>query len=181
MARWLKVFPRCRRKERLYNHPVASTTTIEPLDGGDLVALAQCMALDATAFPHPSVPLVSGGVPRTWIARAERGVVGFVATAVIGKILDIIGIAVDPGHRRSGVGRALLRTIIALARERRLVAVTLNVSTANEAAIALYESEGFVARRRMRRYYDPARFADGGDAFRMVLDLRRISARPRRP
>lgn len=154
------------------------TFTIEALDGGDLVALAQCMALDATAFPHPSVPLVSGGVARTWIARGERGVIGFVATTANGKTLDIIGIAVDARERRSGVGRALVQAIVAIARDRRFRAVTLNVSTANESAIALYESEGFVAVERMRRYYNPARFADGGDAFRMVLDL---SARPTRP
>lgn len=157
---------------------VPSTLTIEPLDGGDLVALAQCMALDATAFPHPSVPLVSGGVPRTWIARSDRGVVGFVATSANGKTLDIIGLVVDPEQRRSGVGRVLVRAMIAIARERRFRALTLNVSTANDAAIALYESEGFVAVERQRRYYHPARFADGGDAYRMVLDL---SARPRRP
>jgi ribosomal protein S18 acetylase RimI-like enzyme len=160
---------------------VASTITIEALDGADLVALAQCMALDATAFPHPSVPLVSGGIPRTWIARGDRGVIGFVATAPNRNALDIIGIAVDPAQRRSGIGRALIRTIVALACERRFVAVTLNVSTANEGAIALYESEGFVAFRRMRRYYNPARFGDGGDAFRMVRDVRDVSARPRRP
>lgn len=156
------------------------TIAIEALDGGDLVALAQCMALDATAFPHPSVPLVTGGVARTWIARGERGVAGFVATAANGKALDIIGIAVDATQRRSGIGRALVRTIVALARERRFAVVTLNVSTANDAAIALYESEGFVAVQRMRRYYNPTRFPDGGDAFRMVLDVR-VSARPPRP
>ena len=157
---------------------VPATITIEALDGGDLVALAQCMALDATAFPHPSVPLVSGRVARTWVARGERGVVGFVATNVSGSTLDIIGIAVDQRERRSGVGRALVGTVVAIARERRFHAVTLNVSTANDGAIALYESQGFVAVERMRRYYDPARFADGGDAFRMVLAL---SARPTRP
>ena len=159
------------------------TFTIEALDGGDLVALAQCMALDATAFPHASVPMVSGGVPRTWVARADRGVVGFVATAANGKTLDIIGIAVDPGERRSGIGRALVRTVVGIARERRFRGVTLNVSTANEGAIALYEAEGFVAVERMRRYYNPTRFADGGDAFRMVLALDGggVSARPRRP
>lgn len=157
---------------------VPATITIEALYGADLVALAQCMALDATAFPHPSVPLVGGVIPRTWIARGDRGVVGFVATSANGKTLDVIGIAVDSEQRRSGVGRALVRAVVAIAHERRFHAVTLNVSTANDAAIGLYESEGFVAVRRMRRYYDPARFPDGGDAFRMVLDL---SGRPERP
>jgi len=157
---------------------VASTIAIEALDGSDLVALAQCLALDATAFPHPSVPLVSGSVPRVWIARGDRGVVGFVATAANRTTLDIIGIAVDTKERRSGIGRALLRAVVTIARERRFRAVTLNVSTANEGAIALYESEGFVAVQRARRYYNPARFGDGGDAFRMALDL---SARRSRP
>lgn len=155
--------------------------TIEALDGSDLVALAQCMALDATAFPHPSVPRVAGGVPRVWIARGESGVVGFVATACDGHVLDVIGIAVDASRQRAGIGRTLIRTVIATARERRFRAVRLNVSTANEGAIALYESEGFVAARRMRGYYDPARFVDGGDAFSMVLDLRGVSARRPRP
>jgi ribosomal protein S18 acetylase RimI-like enzyme len=157
---------------------VASTIVIEALDGSDLVALAQCMALDATAFPHPSVPLVTSGVPRVWIARGESGVAGFVATAANGDTLDIIGIAVDSSQRRSGVGRALVRAVVEVARERRFRGVTLNVSTANDGAIALYESEGFVAVQRMRRYYNPRRFGDGGDAFRMVLD---VSARPGRP
>lgn len=157
---------------------VPATITIEALDGGDLVALAQCMALDATSFPHPSVPLVSGGIARTWIARGERGVVGFASTTANGRTLDVIGIAVDPRQRRGGVGRALIRTVVAIARERRFGAVTLNVSTANEAAIALYESEGFVAVERMRRYYNGARFGDGGDAFRMVLDVSETRARP---
>jgi ribosomal-protein-alanine N-acetyltransferase len=158
---------------------VASTIVIEALDGSDLLALAQCMALDATAFPHPSVPLVTSGVPRVWIARGENGaVVGFVATSANGDTLDIIGIAVDSSQRRSGIGRALVRTVASIARARRFRGVTLNVSTANEGAIALYESEGFVAAERMRRYYNPRRFGDGGDAFRMVLD---VSARPGRP
>lgn len=157
---------------------MGSTITIEALDGSDLVALAQCMALDATAFPHPSVPLVTGGLPRVWIARGEHGVVGFAATAPNGNVLDVIGVAVDPSQRRTGIGRSLIRAVVDIARERRVRAVTLNVSTANGGAIALYESEGFVATRRMRRYYNPQRFGDGGDAFHMVLD---VSARRTRP
>lgn len=160
-----------------YNPEVASTITIEALDGSDLVALAQCMALDATAFPHPSVPLVTSGAPRVWIARGDGGVAGFAATTPNGELLEIIGIAVDASQRRTGIGRALIRTVVAAARERRFLAVTLNVSTANEGAVALYEAEGFVAVERVRRYYNPARFAEGGDAYRMALKL---SARRRR-
>jgi len=153
-----------------------ATFTIDVLDGSDLVALAQCMALDATAFPHPSVPQVLAGVPRVWIARRDV-VLGFVATATNHKVLDVVGLAVDAAHQRAGVGRALVRTAVDVAYDRHLLGVTLNVSTANEAAIALYESEGFIAVERMKRYYRSARFGDGGDAFRMVLAF---NARPMR-
>jgi ribosomal protein S18 acetylase RimI-like enzyme len=157
---------------------MAGTITIEALDGSDLVALAQCMALDATAFPHPSIPLVIGNSPRVWMARGERGPVGFISTMRRANVLEIAGLAVDHDHRRSGVGRTLIRTVVDIARQQGFFAVGLHVSTANEGAITLYDSEGFVATRRIRRYYNPVRFADGGDAFEMVF---RLSARRLRP
>lgn len=152
-----------------------ATITIEPLDGSDLLALAHCMALDATVFPHASVPAVGGPAPpRVWIARADDALVaGFVATMRRANRLEIVGVAVDVGHRRAGIGRALLRTAVGVARRRQLAVVTLHVSTANAPAIALYESEGFIANRLLRRFYPPARFAHGGDAWEMVLRLRR--------
>jgi [ribosomal protein S18]-alanine N-acetyltransferase len=160
---------------------VAPATTIEALDGSDLVALAQCMALDASMFPHPSVPLVAGSVvPRVWIARAEPGggVIGFVATLRRANRLEILGLATDPAYRRAGIARALLRAAVSAARRRRRIRdVTLHVSTANAAAIALYESEGFAAIRTLARFYSPAHFANGGDAYEMVLRVREVSAR----
>lgn len=161
-----------------------TTSTIEALDGSDLVALAQCMALDASVFPHASVPAVpGGGPPRVWIARPSRAgpVIAFVATMRRANKLEVVGIAVDEAHRRSGLGRALLRAAVDAARERGLAMVTLHVSTANEGALALYESEGFVAHRLLRRFYSPARFGNGGDAYEMVLRLRDLSARRPRP
>lgn len=163
---------------------MAAISTIEALDGSDLVALAQCMALDATVFPHPSVPLVpGGGAPRVWVARSEPNgaVVAFLATMRRANKLEIVGIAVDPAHRRSGIARALVRTAVDSARERGLAMVTLHVSTANESALTLYESEGFLAHRHLRRFYSPARFGNGGDAYEMVLRLRATGFSARRP
>ena len=176
------MIPRLPRARRPYNLGVTATKTIEPLDGSDLVALAQCMALDASTFPHASVPLVAGSVvPRVWIARAEPPggrVVGFVATIRRAERLEILGLATDPARRRSGIGRALLRAAVSAARSRpRIRIVTLHVSTANLAALALYESEGFSVLRTVRRFYSPARFGNGGDACEMVLRVRELSAR----
>ena len=145
---------------------------IEPV-GPDLVALAQAHALDATMFPHPSLPFVFGGddaAPAVWIARAEHGgpVVGFVATRLRRGVLEISGLAVDPEHQRRGLGRWLVRAVLRSARTRELEAVSLHVSTGNAAAVALYASLGFTKAERLAAFYSAGRFPEGGDAWLMI-------------
>jgi ribosomal protein S18 acetylase RimI-like enzyme len=152
----------------------ASSAVIEPV-GADLVALAQAHALDATIFPHPSLPPVFGtdSPPNIWVARAEPGgpVIGFVATHAERGALAISGLAVDVSHRRSGIGRSLVRAAVRSARARGLFQVELHVSTANEAAVALYASLRFRRDRRVGAFYSSQRFPDGGDAWLMVREL----------
>jgi len=147
---------------------------IEPV-GADLVALAQAHALDVTVFPHSSLPPVfsEDSSPSVWIARAERGgpVVGFVGARVRDGALEIPGLAVHPSHRRSGLGRALVRAVVRSARARGLERVALHVSTGNHEAIALYASEGFRKDRRLAGFYSAKRFPDNGDAWAMIRDL----------
>jgi ribosomal protein S18 acetylase RimI-like enzyme len=147
---------------------------IEPV-GSDLVALAQAHALDATVFPHSSLPLVLGGQsPVLWVARAEhRGpVVGFVGTRARDGVLEISGLAVAPGYQRTGLGRALIRAAVRSAHARGLDLVALHVSTGNPAAIALYTSEGFRKAEHLPGFYPAHRFPEGGDAWLMVRDAR---------
>lgn len=146
--------------------------TIEPLGGDDLVALAQCHALDATIFPHVSLPKVLG-LPSVFVAKDEGGVIGFAAISSADRnVVEIRGLAVDAMRRRLGIGRALLRAAVREAKARRAGHVLLHVSTANEAAVALYESERFEIVSRVRGYYRDA-FKDGGDAYVMLKALRR--------
>jgi ribosomal protein S18 acetylase RimI-like enzyme len=53
---------------------------------------------------------------------------------------------VVPGHRYKGIGRALLREVLDHCRERGATFIYLGTSTDDEAARALYESEGFTDR-----------------------------------
>jgi ribosomal protein S18 acetylase RimI-like enzyme len=142
---------------------------IEPLRS-DLVALAQCHALGATVFPGPSMPAILGP-DRVLVARraAREPVVGFVAVASQGPLLDVTALAVDPAHRGAGLGRALLSAAIDLARARGHDGVSLHVSTANPVARALYESAGFEVARHIRGFYSARHFGDGGDALLMLL------------
>jgi [ribosomal protein S18]-alanine N-acetyltransferase len=151
------------------------SSLVEPV-GADLVALAQAHALDVSTFPHQSLPPVLGGntPPAVWVARAEAlgPVVGFIATRARRSALEISGLAVEPAHRRGGIGRALVRAAVRSARKRGFSTLELHVSTGNGAALALYASERFREAERVARYYSAPEFPDDGAAWLMIRDVR---------
>ena len=80
---------------------------------------------------------------------------------------EVHTIGVDPAHQGRGIGRALLRELLAAADAQR-AAVFLEVRTDNAPARALYESEGFTVVGLRRRYYRPS----GADAHTMRREAR---------
>ena len=160
----------------------AGTTTIELLEG-DLVAIAQCIAIDADAFPYASAHFgTRSRSSRVWIARdapeERQRVVGFLAARLRGKgehahLMHIEGLAVDRTVRRQGIGRTLVREAVADARARRLHAIVLHVSVTNEAAIALYGDEGFGISRKLPGFYPAGAFDGVTEALEMAKLLRR--------
>jgi ribosomal-protein-alanine N-acetyltransferase len=81
----------------------------------------------------------------------------------IGHVKDL---AIHPEARREGIGRDLLHRALGTLGSAGAALVKLEVRATNDAALALYRSEGFEPLRRVPRYYD-----DGEDAYVMVLDL----------
>ena len=80
---------------------------------------------------------------------------------------EIHTIGVDPAFQGRGIGRALLRGLLAAA-DALHATVFLEVRTDNDAARALYESEGFAVVGLRRRYYQPS----GADAHTMRREPR---------
>lgn len=80
---------------------------------------------------------------------------------------DIQTIAVSRSARRRGLGRALMNTLIAEARDRGAREVFLEVRADNPSAQALYESLGFEPIAVRAAYYQP----DGVDAVVMRLTI----------
>ena len=64
-----------------------------------------------------------------------------------------LGLMVAAGHRRRGVGRALLDRALAWAQESRVRKLELHVFPHNAPAIALYENFGFVREGYRREHY----------------------------
>jgi [ribosomal protein S18]-alanine N-acetyltransferase len=92
---------------------------------------------------------------------------GFLLAWLVADEVHLIDLGTHPDHRRSGVGKALLATLLARARSQRARLVLLEVRRSNQAALELYRSHGFRAIRIRRGYYD------GGteDAIEMSLEL----------
>ncbi len=75
---------------------------------------------------------------------------------------EVHTIGVDPSHQGRGVGRTLLRELLAVA-DSAAATVFLEVRTDNAAARGLYESEGFTVVGTRKNYYSPS----GADAHTM--------------
>jgi ribosomal-protein-alanine N-acetyltransferase len=84
---------------------------------------------------------------------AAPAVLGYVVALAVGPEAEIADLAVAPEARRQGIGRALLGGALAELKTAAVRTVYLEVRESNQAARMLYESYGFEAVGRRRRYY----------------------------
>jgi len=84
--------------------------------------------------------------------------------------VHLLNLCVDPAVQSRGIGRRLLRALLRIARMHRASQMILEVRPSNEAAIALYHSEGFNEIGRRPRYY-PATNNGREDAIVMAMEL----------
>lgn len=103
--------------------------------------------------------------PRTvfLVATVEQRIVGHVFAWKTLDELEILTVAVRPEHRKQGLGRALLHTLLMT---EGVTVVFLEVRASNSAARALYRSSGFQETGTRKRYY-----RDGEDAVLMRRSL----------
>lgn len=130
--------------------------TLLTMDASHLDGIA---ALEQVCFSHP------------WSRNALAEELNnpnalFTAAVLAGEVVGYIGmhgvlgegyidnLAVSPAHRRMGIGRLLLSSLIDCARREQYAFVTLEVRASNQAAIGLYHSLGFAEVGRRRNYYD---------------------------
>ena len=130
-------------------------TDIRPVGAHEMTALADIHARafdeawEAAAFAR----LLA--MPGAFALQAAENdaPLGFVLARIGGGEAEIITIAVDPGARRKGLGRALMERAGAEALARGAEAMFLEVAEDNAPAIALYDRLGFEPVGRRPAYY----------------------------
>ena len=91
-----------------------------------------------------------------WIAQQGGGVVAHGVMSVGADECHILNLCVHPDWQGCGIGRRLLRRLLAQARERGADTAFLEVRASNQLARGLYAAEGFCEIGTRRGYY-PAR------------------------
>ncbi|HEX4197946.1 MAG TPA: GNAT family N-acetyltransferase [Caulobacteraceae bacterium] len=151
---------------------------LEAATAADAGAMA---AVHAASFDEPwdaneISALLEGPGGFAQLAREARtGIVAaFILARAIADEAEVLTLAVDPAHRRAGVGRALVEAaavVAAAAGARRLF---LEVASDNDAALALYRSAGFAEAGQRPAYY--RRGTGAVDALVLRRDLNRPPA-----
>jgi ribosomal-protein-alanine N-acetyltransferase len=143
----------------------AANSGIRSLRWWDIPAVA---ALEQALFPGDSPwtqamfwSELAAGHHYVVVCLPDGVILGYAGLAAGPDDADVQTIGVAPAAQGRGIGRRLLRDLLAAAGPR---AVHLEVRTDNAPAIALYESEGFTRIGLRRRYYQPS----GADAYTML-------------
>jgi ribosomal-protein-alanine N-acetyltransferase len=100
------------------------------------------------------------------VDSSGAGSPGFLIARKAADEAELLTLAVMPSCRRSGLGKALLKSAIATLREAGAKTLFLEVEEGNEAALQLYRSLGATAVGRRPAYYE-----SGGDAAMFSLAL----------
>ncbi len=160
-----------------------------PEDAAALVALGAAVGREREAWLLNTDGWRSAGDERRYLRALKRhpDAAGFVADdggAIVGRLsvardphvssrhVADLGLMVALGHRRRGIGRALLEQAVAWAGDAGVSKLELHVFPWNEPAIRLYEQFGFEREGVRRRHY-----RRGGEYVAAILMALHLQAR----
>jgi ribosomal-protein-alanine N-acetyltransferase len=138
--------------------PAPRVIELRPGSAADLAAVNRVMteAFDPSFGEAWSSAQCLGmlALPGVWLTLAvdDDMLAGFAMARVVAGDGELLLLAVQPASRRTGIGAALLRAVIADARERAAERLHLEVRAGNS-AVALYRAHGFAEVGRRRDYY----------------------------
>ena len=128
---------------------------VRPYRSSDGEAVSQIcrQSPEAAQWPKESYEQAHSSGQIVLIAVIDAQVCGFLVARVSGGEAEILNTAIDPAHRRKGVGSLLLTTAISEAQVHNAKSIYLEVRESNRAAISFYSRHGFVKTAERHGYY----------------------------
>ena len=139
--------------------------------------LAAVLRLETLAYSHPWTEGIFCDCLRVgyccWVMAGKEGIVGYGVMSVAAGECHILNLCVHPGMQRRGLGRRILRRLLAIGRSHNADSVFLEVRISNRSALALYSREGFCEVGIRRGYYPGAGGREDAVIMARALDSRR--------
>ncbi len=98
--------------------------------------------------------------------ETDAKVSAYVVCRILFEDAHILNILVTPELRRQSVGRGLIQAVKREAMRKQCKSISLEVRKSNEAAVFLYQKEGFIVTQIRKQFY-----SNGEDAYIMGLSL----------
>jgi ribosomal-protein-alanine N-acetyltransferase len=125
-----------------------------PMLEGDL---PEIIGIERHSYPHPWTQIIFGDCLHAgyscWVCGRNGMIEAYGILSVAAGEAHLLNICVRDESRQQGVGRKMLRHLVAIARRHDTEVIFLEVRTSNLAARALYEDEGFNELGNRRDYY----------------------------
>ncbi|NOZ59146.1 MAG: ribosomal protein S18-alanine N-acetyltransferase [Euryarchaeota archaeon] len=126
--------------------------------------LQRVYEIEAQSFRDPYHPLFLINLYELYgetflVAEVDRRVVGYVIARKVNSKGHIIAIAVDPGFRCRGIGRALMLAVEEELKKMGVIELWLEVRASNTRAMRFYRRLGYSEKEVLKGYYN-----DGEDA-----------------
>jgi len=88
------------------------------------------------------------------VAETEGQVIGYAGLWIIVDEGHITNVAVSPDYRRNSVGNTIITALLQVTEDMGVKRHTLEVRKSNQAAINLYEKQGFIEAGERKGYYE---------------------------
>lgn len=154
----------------LYRRVMATDLLVRPLSPADLPSV---LDIERQGYSYPWSEAVFldcfKDSYRLWAVCHGEFLAGYAVVAYMVDEAHLLNICTHPQVRGKGIGRQLLRHLLSAASREGMSKLLLEVRASNEAAIGLYEVEGFREIGRRPGYYPAASGRE--DARVMVLGL----------
>jgi ribosomal-protein-alanine N-acetyltransferase len=127
---------------------------LRPMRANDL---PEILEIERGSYPFPWTQTIFGDCIQAgyscWVATRRNVIEGYGILSIAAGESHLLNICVHPEARSQGVGRKILRHLVAIARRHNADILFLEVRVSNTVACKLYQQEGFNELGIRRDYY----------------------------